>query len=69
MEQHFTVSGMTCGHCVRAVTVAIQEIDPAAVVRVDLAAGLVTAHTGAASDRIAAAIRGEGYTVIAEPTP
>eukprot|EP01030_Chromulinospumella_sphaerica_P024841 gene24841-24944_t len=29
---------MTCGHCVRAVTQAVQALDPAASVKVDLGA-------------------------------
>ncbi len=32
----FTVSGMTCGGCVNAVTRAIQSADPNAQVKVDL---------------------------------
>ena len=30
MNQNFQVQGMTCGHCERAVTQAVQRIDPAA---------------------------------------
>ncbi len=30
--QNFKVSGMTCGHCVRAVTEAVKDVDPAASV-------------------------------------
>ena len=39
------VSGMSCGHCVKAVTGAIQAKDPAAKIVVDLAAGTVDAET------------------------
>ena len=35
------VSGMSCGHCVRAITRAVQAGDPAAEVQVDLGAGEV----------------------------
>jgi len=35
------VQGMTCGHCVKAVTAAIAAFDPDARVQVDLAAGRV----------------------------
>jgi len=28
MNQTFTVTGMTCGHCEKAVTRAIQDADP-----------------------------------------
>ena len=57
------VEGMSCGHCVRAVTQAIQALDPAAKVEVDLAARTVKAETGLARDAVAAAIAEEGYKV------
>jgi copper chaperone len=61
--QSFTVTGMTCDHCVRAVTSAIQQIDPAARVEVDLRAGRVAVRDSRAADGdIVRAIEGEGYT-------
>lgn len=64
--QNFKVSGMTCDHCVRAVTDAIRSVDATAAVEVDLGAGRVTIRNDtAAPDRIAAAIAAEGYQ--AEP--
>ena len=39
------VTGMTCGHCVKAVTAAIQAKDPTAKVVVDLADGTVKTET------------------------
>ena len=60
--QTFEVSGMTCGHCVRVVTEAVNATDPAAKVEVDLPAGRVTVQGGTASpDRIAQALAAEGY--------
>jgi copper chaperone len=59
------VEGMTCGHCVRAVTQAIQALDPKAAVQVDLPAGTVRAETTLARDAVAAAVAEEGYTVSA----
>ncbi len=58
------VSGMTCDHCVRSVTKAIQARDPHARVKVDLAEGLVSAET--ALDRAGAvrAIEEAGYKVL-----
>ncbi|MDX6805838.1 heavy-metal-associated domain-containing protein [Terrihabitans rhizophilus] len=58
----FNVAGMTCGHCVKAVTEAVRDLDPAAEVQVDLATGTVrvnseTAEPGAVSE----AIRDAGY--------
>lgn len=40
--QRFDVKGMTCGHCVRAVTEAIKQLDDDAEVDIDLAAGKMT---------------------------
>ena len=60
--QEFEVSGMTCGHCVRAVTEAIHGVDAAAQVAVDLSAGRATVRDETASpDRVAQAIAAEGY--------
>lgn len=61
--QVFSVEGMTCGHCVRAVTQAVQNEDPAAEVKVDLAARQVSVQSQLSSDVIAELIREEGYTV------
>lgn len=65
MEQQFHVSGMSCGHCVRAVTEAVQGVDPAAKVAVDLPAGLVTVDGAADRNRLASAITDAGYEVAA----
>ncbi len=61
--QQFKVSGMSCGHCVRAVTQAIQALDQAARVEVDLAAGLVSVESTLDAAQIQAAIHEEGYEV------
>ncbi len=66
--QSFKVTGMTCGHCVRAVTEAVQALDPAATVAVDLAAGRVTVEGGSApAAGVIAAIQAEGYQAEAAP--
>ncbi len=59
--QVFNVQGMTCGHCVKAVTRAVQEQDAEARVEVDLAGKQVKVQSGLAADAILAAIREEGY--------
>jgi copper chaperone len=61
--QVFNVQGMTCGHCVKAVTRAVQEQDAAAKVEVDLAARQVRVQSELAQERILTAIRDEGYQV------
>ncbi|MCP3432748.1 heavy-metal-associated domain-containing protein [Stutzerimonas stutzeri] len=59
----FNVSGMTCSHCERAVTQAIQALDPQAQVQVDLAAGTVQVQSSAGEQAIRQAISEEGYQV------
>lgn len=36
------VSGMSCGHCVKAITQAVQELNSEAVVDIDLSSGKVS---------------------------
>lgn len=57
------VRGMSCSHCERAVTKALQAIDPGAKVAVDLAGGRVTVETARPRADVAAAIEDAGYTV------
>ncbi len=57
----FDVRGMTCGHCVKAVTASIHEIDAAAKVDVDLATGIVKVQSERPADAIAKAIVEAGY--------
>lgn len=59
--QVFNVQGMTCGHCVKAVTAAVQARDPAAEVKVDLAARQVSVTSPLAAQQILELIREEGY--------
>lgn len=61
----FKVQGMTCGHCVAAVTRALQALDTAAQVQVDLANGEVRTQGAFSEEQAAQAIRAEGYTVAA----
>lgn len=62
--QVFNVQGMSCGHCVRAITQALQAKDPAASVRVDLATKEVGVESGELSaDQVINLISEEGYEV------
>jgi len=61
--QRFKVQGMSCGHCVLAITQALQARDLAAEVQVDLAAGEVRVTSQLPRETLAAAIREEGYAV------
>jgi len=54
---------MTCGHCERAVTRAVQSIDPAARVTVDRTADRVVVESVADADAVVRAIQAEGYVV------
>ena len=62
----FTVAGMTCAHCQRAVTEEISAIAGVQSVTVDLATGLVTVAATQPVDRadIAAAVDEAGYSLV-----
>ena len=62
----FEVQDMTCGHCVGAITKAVQAADAQAQVRIDLAAHRVDIEPGQTdAARLAEAIREAGYTPVA----
>ncbi|MDP1998442.1 MAG: heavy-metal-associated domain-containing protein [Rhodoferax sp.] len=63
MNQTFTVTGMTCGHCEKAVTRALKQVDPQAEVSIDRAADQVVVQSGQARELLAKAIADEGYEV------
>jgi copper chaperone CopZ len=66
-EIRYTVTGMTCGHCVASVTEEISEIDGVSDVRVDLPSGAVTVISTAPLDegRVRAAVAEAGYELVA----
>jgi copper chaperone CopZ len=59
----YTVAGMTCSHCVQAVTGEISTLPGVAEVSVDLASGAVTVTSEAplADDDVRAAVDEAGY--------
>ncbi|APA67428.1 MULTISPECIES: heavy-metal-associated domain-containing protein [unclassified Janthinobacterium] len=57
------VENMSCGHCVGSVTKAVQGIDPAAQVQVDLASKSVTVESSSELGAISAAIVDAGFPV------
>ena len=65
MQYQFTVEGMTCGHCERAVTRAVLQIDPQAQVKIDRAANRVEVQSTQPREAVAKAIAEEGYQVAA----
>jgi copper chaperone CopZ len=66
--QTYRVTGMTCGHCVAAVTEEIEELDGVTDVSIDLVAGgttpvTVTSDRPLDDDVVSAAIDEAGYTL------
>ncbi|MEU1428210.1 heavy-metal-associated domain-containing protein [Nocardia sp. NPDC005746] len=61
----YTVTGMTCGHCVGSVQKEIGKIDGVTSVDVDLASGLVTIESAAdlGDADVIAAVDEAGYEV------
>jgi copper chaperone CopZ len=62
----YTVSGMTCDHCVKAVQTEVSQIRGVTEVRVDLTDGAVTVTSDALLDEVAvrAAVDEAGYTLV-----
>jgi len=65
--QHYIVSGMTCSHCVAAVTEEVSAIKGVRHVVVDLATGglTVTSDAEPGFTAVAAAVDEAGYSVVA----
>ena len=63
--QTYTVTGMTCGHCVASVTEEVQEIDGVEQVKVALETGAVTVTSTQPLDDAAvrAAVEEAGYAL------
>jgi copper ion binding protein len=59
----FTVTGMTCGHCVSAVTEEVSQVPGVTAVDVDLASGRLTVTSDAPvdDDAVRAAVDEAGY--------
>ena len=64
MNHLFTVTGMTCGHCEKAVTAAIVRLDPQAKVEIERSANKVQVRSEQSHEALAHAIVEEGYAVI-----
>ena len=59
----YTVTGMTCGHCVSAVTEEVTQVPGVTSVEVDLATGRLTVTSDAPvdDDAVRAAVDEAGY--------
>ena len=62
----WTVEGMTCSHCVNAVTEEVAAIPGVTDVAVDLDSGrvTVTAEADPSAEAVAAAVDEAGYTLV-----
>lgn len=62
----YTVRGMTCDHCVRAVTDEITRLEGVTRVQVDLPTGRVTVDSDRpiSADAVAGAVEEAGYEVV-----
>lgn len=58
----FTVENMTCGHCVRAITQAIVEVDPNAKVEANVAQKEVRVETTLDENQVIVLLNDEGYS-------
>ena len=66
----FQVDDMTCNHCVRAITQAVQGADPAAQVQVDLGSHRVVIGSSAVGVlALQQAIEQAGYTPVLQSEP
>jgi copper ion binding protein len=63
----YRVTGMTCGHCVRAVTEEVGKLPGVTNVDVDLVSGNVTVSSDAPLDEVVlrAAVDEAGYQLVA----
>ena len=62
-ERVFTVEGMTCDHCVQAVTREVSSLSGVQSAHVDLASKQLTVNGDASDAAIADAVEEAGYTV------
>lgn len=64
-DNSYTVTGMTCGHCVAAVTQEVGEIEGVSNVQVDLDSGSLSFDSAGEVSReaVAAAVEEAGYTL------
>ena len=63
MNHIFTVTGMTCSHCEKAVTRALKTIDPQAQVAIDRSQNKVQVESSQPREVLAKVIVEEGYNV------
>jgi len=57
----FIIEGMTCDHCVKAVTKALEDVEGVESAEVSLAAGNAVVSGDAKPEDLIAAVQEEGY--------
>jgi copper chaperone CopZ len=62
-DRTFNVTGMTCGHCSKAVTNEVLQVEGVRAVDVDLDSGVLTVRGDAEDDAIRKAVDEAGYAV------
>ena len=65
MNHVFTVDGMTCAHCEKAITQALLALDPQASVAINRSQNEVCVLSEKTRDALAQTIVDEGYRVLA----
>ncbi len=73
-SEKYVVEGMTCGHCVKAVSDELRALDGVADVHVDLVAGgestvTVTSEHPLEREQVAAAVDEAGYALVGSTEP
>ncbi|WP_084048114.1 CopZ family metallochaperone [Deinococcus hopiensis] len=61
MTTELNISGMSCGHCVKAVEKALGDVPGVQGVRVDLEGGKATVQGDAGTQALITAVTEEGY--------
>jgi copper chaperone len=64
METTLKISGMTCNHCVMAVSKALQEVAGVEKVEVSLERGEAKVSGSAPRERLVAVVKEEGYEAL-----
>jgi copper chaperone len=60
----FSIPDMSCGHCVKAVTEAVQSVDAQAKVQVDLGTKQVRVESQAPREQLVHALAEAGYPTV-----
>ncbi len=64
-QREYTVAGMTCAHCVAAVTEEVEQVAGVSAVEVELASGRLAVQGDSVDDAaIRAAVDEAGYEVV-----